>query len=125
MDLFFVGVPTLAFLIFAVVFVGLFGSIFVRLIGGGLSGRRGGLQQNFDRVMDLAEEQVRARHEERHAHRRHPAARSSAPPPLPREERGPLDFQCDHCGATAEGPLDISPSGDVKCAYCGKWFNVR
>lgn len=32
---------------------------------------------------------------------------------------------CSQCGAPLDGSSEISPSGDVKCTHCGKWFNVR
>lgn len=39
--------------------------------------------------------------------------------------RAGLDLKCDHCGATLGAEADISPSGDVRCGYCQRWFNVR
>ena len=32
--------------------------------------------------------------------------------------------RCDNCGAKCTNASDISPSGDLKCAYCNTWFNV-
>ncbi len=32
--------------------------------------------------------------------------------------------KCDNCGAKCTDASDISPSGDLKCAYCSTWFNV-
>ena len=32
--------------------------------------------------------------------------------------------RCDNCGAKCTNAADISPSGDLKCAYCNTWFNV-
>ena len=32
--------------------------------------------------------------------------------------------RCDNCGAKCTNAADISPSGDLKCAYCDTWFNV-
>ncbi len=32
--------------------------------------------------------------------------------------------RCDNCGAKCTNASDISPSGDLKCAYCDTWFNV-
>ncbi len=58
--------------------------------------------------------------------RHDPAARRPiSPPPIPGKEEAPFDFKCDNCGATHPGPFDLSPSGDLKCPYCDKWFNVR
>jgi len=100
-----------------IIFLVVFGAIIFRLFSG-----RG----TVDRVMDLAEEQVRRNHEQRFGSRRRlHAPEESSPLPSQGEGGGAMDFQCDHCGATADGPIDISPSGDVRCTYCGKWFNVR
>jgi hypothetical protein len=33
-------------------------------------------------------------------------------------------YQCPHCGAGL-GPQEVSPSGDVKCSYCQKWWNIH
>jgi DNA-directed RNA polymerase subunit RPC12/RpoP len=35
------------------------------------------------------------------------------------------DYECDHCGAKLDKNADVSPSGDVKCTYCNKWFNIH
>ena len=95
--------------------------VFVTIISRVFS-RRG----TVDRVMDMAEEQVRRNHEQRFGSRRRlRPSEQGAPAPSQGGEAGAMDFQCDHCGATAEGPMDLSPSGDVRCTYCGKWFNVR
>jgi len=32
--------------------------------------------------------------------------------------------RCDNCSAKCTNASDISPSGDLKCAYCDTWFNV-
>ena len=32
--------------------------------------------------------------------------------------------RCDNCGAKCTNASEISPSGDLKCAYCNTWFNV-
>lgn len=57
-----------------------------------------------------------------------PAAMHGSISPAPAEgnssQQG-LDLQCDHCGAGLEVSTEISPSGDVKCSYCKRWFNVR
>jgi hypothetical protein len=34
-------------------------------------------------------------------------------------------YKCPNCGAGLTGDADVSPSGDVKCAYCRTWFNVH
>ncbi len=33
-------------------------------------------------------------------------------------------YQCPNCGAGL-GNEDVSPSGDVKCGYCSRWFNIH
>ena len=33
--------------------------------------------------------------------------------------------QCTACGARIQDASAVSPSGDVRCAYCNVWFNVH
>ena len=33
-------------------------------------------------------------------------------------------YKCPHCGAGLS-QQEVSPSGDVKCAYCQKWWNIH
>lgn len=33
-------------------------------------------------------------------------------------------FDCPNCGGNV-GTVQVSPSGDVKCAYCGDWWNLH
>lgn len=40
-------------------------------------------------------------------------------------EHGPKDYNCDQCGAALGDNSDVSPSGDFKCTYCGKWSNIH
>lgn len=35
------------------------------------------------------------------------------------------EYECEHCGAGLGKNADVSPSGDVKCQYCNKWFNIH
>ena len=37
---------------------------------------------------------------------------------------GPAGYKCPHCGAGL-GEQQVSPSGDVRCAYCDKWWNIH
>lgn len=37
----------------------------------------------------------------------------------------PVRNQCPACAAPLEDGSDVSPSGDVKCKHCGKWYNVH
>jgi hypothetical protein len=34
-------------------------------------------------------------------------------------------YTCSNCSAPLGKGADVSPHGDVKCAHCGKWFNVH
>ena len=37
----------------------------------------------------------------------------------------PAAYTCPHCGGGLDRNADVSPMGDVKCAFCGRWFNVH
>ena len=45
---------------------------------------------------------------------------SGAPPTTPAG-----GYVCPNCGAALGEKADVSPMGDVKCAFCGRWFNVH
>jgi hypothetical protein len=49
---------------------------------------------------------------------------STAPPPVvpPTPVAG---YTCPHCGATLGADAEVSPLGDVKCTFCGRWFNLH
>lgn len=34
-------------------------------------------------------------------------------------------YECPSCGAALGGDADVSPSGDAKCRYCKRWFNIH
>ena len=36
-----------------------------------------------------------------------------------------VGYDCPNCGAALGKEADVSPSGDVKCGYCERWFNVH
>jgi DNA-directed RNA polymerase subunit RPC12/RpoP len=36
-----------------------------------------------------------------------------------------VGYICPGCGAPLTRGADVSPHGDVKCAHCGRWFNVH
>ena len=44
----------------------------------------------------------------------------------PAPSAGPTaGYVCPNCGAALGEKADVSPMGDVKCAFCGRWFNVH
>lgn len=36
-----------------------------------------------------------------------------------------VGYDCPNCGAALGREADVSPSGDVKCGYCERWFNIH
>lgn len=34
-------------------------------------------------------------------------------------------YGCPNCGAPLGDDADVSPSGDVKCPHCARWFNIH
>lgn len=34
-------------------------------------------------------------------------------------------YVCPSCNAPLGEKADVSPSGDVKCGHCGRWFNIH
>ncbi len=46
---------------------------------------------------------------------------SSVPPP-PSTSVG---YRCPHCGAGLGSGQEVSPSGDAKCGYCHRWWNIH
>ena len=45
-------------------------------------------------------------------------------PPKTPPAAGPGNYVCPHCGGKLTR-VDVSPLGDVKCEFCGAWFNVH
>jgi hypothetical protein len=37
----------------------------------------------------------------------------------------PAGYRCPHCAAGLGAQQEVSPSGDVKCGYCNKWWNIH
>ncbi|MEO6436666.1 MAG: hypothetical protein ABIP55_13020 [Tepidisphaeraceae bacterium] len=37
----------------------------------------------------------------------------------------PGSYACPQCGAAIGEKPDVSPMGDTRCAFCGRWFNVH
>jgi DNA-directed RNA polymerase subunit RPC12/RpoP len=50
-------------------------------------------------------------------------AQGQVPPPV--EPSSSAGYRCVHCSAPLGEGADVSPSGDVKCTHCGKWFNIH
>lgn len=36
-----------------------------------------------------------------------------------------VGYACASCGAALGSDAEVSPSGDVKCSYCQRWFNIH
>lgn len=36
-----------------------------------------------------------------------------------------VGYDCPNCGASLGEDCDVSPSGDAKCNYCKRWFNIH
>jgi DNA-directed RNA polymerase subunit RPC12/RpoP len=49
---------------------------------------------------------------------------SSSPPPASPSPSSSA-YLCSKCGAPLADKVDVSPHGDVKCTYCGAWFNIH
>jgi hypothetical protein len=49
-------------------------------------------------------------------------ATTAASPPRDSATGG---YTCPHCGAGLARSAEVSPMGDVKCSFCGRWFNVH
>jgi len=74
------------------------------LFGGAMKAR----SRIFDRLADAARRQPQQDREEDHTSDR-PSGR----------------YTCPRCGAPLADGADVSPHGDVKCAYCTSWFNIH
>ena len=42
-----------------------------------------------------------------------------------RNSTTPAGYACPYCGAGLASNVEVSPMGDVKCSFCGRWFNVH
>ena len=60
--------------------------------------------------------------------------RGLTPPPQPDAPTAPSpaapsspagSYTCPHCGGGLDRATEVSPMGDVKCSFCGRWFNVH
>jgi uncharacterized protein YjeT (DUF2065 family) len=39
--------------------------------------------------------------------------------------RPQVNYSCPNCGSDLGEDADVSPSGDAKCDYCKRWFNIH
>ena len=53
------------------------------------------------------------------------AKTSEAATTTPMSPDAPAGYTCPHCGGGLDRNADVSPMGDVKCSFCGRWFNVH
>jgi hypothetical protein len=37
----------------------------------------------------------------------------------------PATYTCPHCGGGLQQTAEVSPLGDTKCPFCGRWFNIH
>ncbi len=54
-----------------------------------------------------------------------PGATTTTPSATPTSAAAPAGYTCPHCGGGLDRGADVSPMGDVKCSFCGRWFNVH
>ena len=45
--------------------------------------------------------------------------------PRPTSPEGQHGYTCPNCDAALKSKADVSPSGDVRCSYCDRWFNIH
>ena len=43
----------------------------------------------------------------------------------PAEPTAGVGYCCSKCGAPLAKGAEVSPLGDVKCTFCGAWFNIH
>ena len=51
--------------------------------------------------------------------------RGASPASRQAGRQGAVQLACTNCGAALGEAADVSPSGDVKCTYCQRWFNIH
>ncbi len=76
---------------------------------GGPSLLKGQHQKMLDRVRELSKAAG------------HDLADSGSPP----AEKSKVNYSCPNCGSDLGEQADVSPSGDAKCEYCKRWFNIH
>jgi hypothetical protein len=50
---------------------------------------------------------------------------ATATPAQPNAPKPQAGYICPHCGAPLGDRVEVSPSGDAKCGFCGRWFNIH
>lgn len=50
---------------------------------------------------------------------------SRSPEESTAEAEPKVGYDCPSCGAALGTDCDVSPSGDAKCQYCKRWFNIH
>ena len=43
----------------------------------------------------------------------------------PHSNFAPGHYTCPHCAAPLASGVEASPHGDIKCPFCGAWFNIH
>lgn len=71
---------------------------------------------NHDRLTDLAQKMHQRQRRQRNG---------SGESTETGQKTGDRGYGCPKCGAELSDGADVSPSGDVKCAYCRRWFNIH
>ncbi len=41
------------------------------------------------------------------------------------QREGSDGYTCPHCQGGLKSQSSVSPGGDVKCAFCDRWFNIH
>ena len=70
---------------------------------------------NRNRLQDLA----------RSMHELQQSQNGSVPGATTNQPESRPGYDCPNCGASLGDGAEVSPSGDVKCDYCKRWFNVH
>lgn len=70
---------------------------------------KGQHQNMLDRVRDLAQA----------------AGQEVGDSPSGADSAPKVNYSCPNCGSDLGEKADVSPSGDAKCEYCKRWFNIH
>ncbi|MHC4878162.1 MAG: hypothetical protein ACYTGL_17035 [Planctomycetota bacterium] len=118
-----IGITVLCFLWFGddgfhspPLFFKVFGSfIALAFVMFGVAAFSAGSLVNRNRLHDLA----------RSMHELQQSQTGSAPDTATEQAEPRSGYDCPNCGASIGEGTDVSPSGDVKCDYCKRWFNIH